>query len=216
MAVTLALAQTKGGVGKSTVGLNVAAVLKRRGRTPVVVDTDPAMSASAIAAEGKLTFEVQTLLLESDDEADVRRWRDSLRAIEADYIIVDAPGAMGPAFAAAITMADLVLLPSGVTMLELRGAAETIKTIRRQRKRSGRSGPKLLIVPSRIDRRTGIGRDAVTILKNLGEHVGPVISYRAAVAASFDDGRTVDSITASADEFEALVDEIEKMMAAAG
>ena len=68
---------------------------------------------------------------------------------------------MGAAFGATIAVSDLVLVPAGSTVLDVRGAAETVGTIRRHRKAAKRDRPDILIVPSRIDRSRFI--DASTV-----------------------------------------------------
>ena len=125
-----------------------------------------------------------------------------------DFTIIDAPGSMGAAFGATIAVADLVLVPAGSTVLDLRGAAETVGTIRRHRKAVKRDRPDILIVPSRIDRRTGAGRDVVTTLAALTEPVAPAISYRAIVADSLATGEAVPQDSPSAQEFSALADAV--------
>ena len=200
----IGLVQSKGGVGKTTTAINLAAELTRRGRTVVVVDADPARHASSVAGDGRLPFTVETMLCETVDE--VAAWARGVRAIGADFIIVDAPGAMGAAFGASIAVSDLALVPSGATVLDVRGAVETVKLVRQHRRASGKGKPDILIVPARIDRRTVAGREAITTLASLTEPVAPVISYRAIVADSLATGESVAADSPSAAEFSALAD----------
>ena len=153
----IALASTKGGVGKTTIALNLAADLTRRGSTVVLLDADPAGHAAAVAEIGALPFKVMPLPLEELEAKAVAAWNKALRGTEADYVILDAPGALGIAFGAVLAVADLVLVPAGASMLDLRGAAETVARVRRERKLKGGARPDILVVPSRVDRRTGSG-----------------------------------------------------------
>ena len=132
----------------------------------------------------------------------------ALRGTEADYVILDAPGALGIAFGAVLAVADLVLVPAGASMLDLRGAAETVARVRRERKLKGGARPDILVVPSRVDRRTGSGRDAVATLAGLTEAVAPAISLRAVVADSLSSGEAVAADSPSALEFAALTDAV--------
>jgi chromosome partitioning protein len=202
----IGLVQSKGGVGKTTTAVNLAAELTRRGRTVVVVDADPARHASGIAGDGRLPFNVETRLCE--DVAGVAAWAKAVRAIVADFVIVDAPGAMGAAFGASIAVCDLALIPSGATVLDVRGAAETVRLVRQHRRASGRGKPDVLIIPARIDKRTSAGRDAVATLAALTEPVAPVVSYRAIVADSLATGEPVPADSPSAAEFSALADAV--------
>jgi chromosome partitioning protein len=202
----IGLVQSKGGVGKTTTAINLGAELTRRGRTVVVVDADPARHASSVAADKRLPFRVETMLCEDVD--DVAPWAKAVRAIEADFVIVDAPGAMGPAFGAAIAVSDLALIPSGATVLDVRGAGETVRIVRQHRKAAGKGKPDILVVPARIDKRTGAGREAVATLASLTEPVAPVVSYRAIVADSLATGEPVPAGSPSAAEFSALADAV--------
>ena len=204
----IGMVQSKGGVGKSTTALNLGAEMVRRGRKVVLFDADPAGHSAAIAADGRLPFDVLPHLLEEVDDATVSAWAKVIREQGADFVIIDAPGAMGGAFGATIAISDLVLVPSGPTALDVRGAAETIGTIRRHRKASKRTKPDIMVVPSRIDRRTSSGRDVVETLAALTEPVSPVISYRAIVADSLTSGDTVPHDSPSGAEFSALADAV--------
>jgi chromosome partitioning protein len=202
----IGLVQSKGGVGKTTTAINLAAEFTRRGRSVVVVDADPARHASSIAADKRLPFQVITALCEAVE--DVAGWAKAVRAIKADVVIVDAPGAMGAAFGASIAVCDLALIPSGATVLDVRGAVETVKLVRQHRKTSGKAKPDVLVVPARIDKRTGAGKEVVTTLAVLVEPVAPVISYRAVVADSLATGEPVPADSPSAAEFAALADAV--------
>lgn len=208
MAKLIGLASTKGGVGKTTIGLNLTAVLARRGARVAVVDADPAGHAAAVAEMGALPFPVTPLLLEEVEAGPVAAWRKAVRAIEADFVVLDAPGALGAAFGAVIAISDLVLIPVGASMLDIRGAAETVAIVRRHRKAGGRGRPDILVVPSRVDRRTAAGRDVVATLAGLTEPVAPAITSRAALVDSLGAGEVVPADSPSAAEFGALADAV--------
>ena len=206
MGQVIGLVQSTGGVGKTTTATNLGAELARRGHKVVVYDADPAGHAVAIAEDGHLGFPVVPHLLEDDKGA--AAWARTIRAGGEDFILVDAPGAMGAAYGATLAVADLALVPSGSTVMDVRGAAETVRVIRQHRRDTGMTRPDILVIPSRIDRRTSAGRDAVGTLAALTEPVSPAISYRTAVADSLATGEAVPADSPSAAEFSALADAV--------
>lgn len=208
MARVIGMVQSKGGTSKTSTALNLAAELTKRGRSVVVLDADPAAHAVAVSQDGRLPFTVIAHLIEEVTDATVSAWAKLVRDQTADFIVIDAPGALGGAFGATIAVSDLVLVPSGSTTLDIRGAAETIGIIRRHRRATKRDRPDIMVVPSRIDRRTSSGRDVVETLAALTEPVAPVISYRAVVADSLAMGEPVPSDSASAIEFAALANAV--------
>ena len=209
MPIILGMVQSKGGVGKTTIALNLAAEFVRRGKRVVLFDADPAAHAVTISADAFLVFKVAPLLLEEAGQMQVSTWAKTVRGEDADFVIIDAPGAMGAAYGAAIAISDLILVPSGSTIMDVNGAAETVNVIRKHRKATGKAKPDVLVIPSRIDKRTAAGKDAVVTLASLTEPVSPAISYRAVVADSLATGDTVAADTPSAAEFSALADAIQ-------
>ncbi|ACS44182.1 ParA family protein [Methylorubrum extorquens] len=208
MAKLIGLASTKGGVGKTTIALNLAAVLARGGAKVAVLDADPAGHAAAVGELGALPFPVTTHLLEEVEASAVAAWTKGVRSTEADYVVIDAPGALGAAFGAVVAIVDLALIPVGASMLDIRGAAETVGIVRRHRKAGGRGRPDILVVPSRVDRRTGSGRDVVGTLAGLTEPVAPPITLRAVVADSLSGGEAVPAESPSGQEFTALAEAV--------
>lgn len=200
----IGLASTKGGVGKTSIALNLAAVLARDGARVVVLDADPAGHALAVGELGALDFPVISLLLEEVEAKAVAAWTKAVRSQDADFVVIDAPGALGAAFGAVVAIVDVALIPTGASMLDIRGAAETVGIVRRHRKAGGRGRPDILVVPSRVDRRTGSGRDVVGTLAGLTEPVSPAISLRAVVADALSVGEAVPADSPSGLEFVAL------------
>jgi chromosome partitioning protein len=62
----ISVAQRKGGVGKTTIAIGVAAELARRGHALVLVDGDPQRSACQWAEPGNLEFLVYEIGLAPD------------------------------------------------------------------------------------------------------------------------------------------------------
>src|SRR3954451_13164002 len=75
MSRVVGLVQSKGGVGKTTTALNLAAELARRGSNVSVIDADPSGHATAIAEDGRLPFRVKAHLLEEVTDKAVADWR---------------------------------------------------------------------------------------------------------------------------------------------
>ncbi|BDB44361.1 ParA family protein [Mycobacterium sp. 20KCMC460] len=103
------LVQTKGGVGKTTTAMFLAAAAERRGIAVRVVDADPQGSASSWADRAAhrgtpLPFDVVP-----GTAAAVR----ALASEPGELILVDSPPAVAAAIDAAIDVADLVIIPTG-------------------------------------------------------------------------------------------------------
>ena len=189
----IAILKRKGGVGASTLAVNLAGEFQRRGRKPMVLDCDAQHSASAWSQ-----FEGGAGLRELVEAVDTERPTEFRSILEraasvAELVIVDAaPGFPVTALLAA-EAADLVLLPCGPSPLDLepaRDAMEVALTQRRDRKEPG-----VWFVPSRNLPRTRLGRELPETLAMIGEPYGvgvlPGITQRVAVAESVLCGQSI-------------------------
>src|SRR5437867_3501076 len=106
-ATRLAIFNHKGGVGKTTLTVNVAAALAKRGQRVLLVDSDPQCNLSAYLVEESV---VNDLLDHSDDPNGATLW-------SAVKPVVDGLGE--PGTVPAIEVADrLYLLPGDVRLAE--------------------------------------------------------------------------------------------------
>ena len=177
----ITLANLKGGVGKTTIAVNVAACLNESRRTSVVlIDADAQGSATAWGREGTLPMPVKAVPLGREEEPAQWLRRVDQAAGDSDYVIIDLPPYLGSATAFAIAEADLVLVPITPSEADLEASAVVIGLIRSGRQARSDGGPRVFLVPSKVDRRTLVGREIEAALHDLGEPVAPAISQRTA------------------------------------
>lgn len=209
MAQYVAVANLKGGVGKSTIAVNLACALSSRSKRTVLVDADRQGTSTFWGAGGGLPVETWPLPLEdvgtvstswfsrvlagtrSPEFERARTWLAHLREIDASYVVVDCPPHVGLATRAAITAADLTVVPVTGTAADLAATSPAMRLIREVRQTRYDRGPHCLVVPSRIDRSTASGRKVELLLRQFGEPLGPVISQRCAFADSLAFGQWV-------------------------
>jgi len=188
MAKFIAIANLKGGVGKTTIAVNLGSALAGK-QLVALVDADPQGAALGYAASAALPIDI--LDMPVANARSTGRWIDRVLSIEADVVVIDCPPQIGTVTESAVAVADVVLVPvapSAADFLATAGALELIDRVRAARK-----GDDLicLLVPSRIDRRTVAGRDAERALKQFGESVAPPIGQRQAFVDAFGAGEWI-------------------------
>lgn len=108
-ALVVSVVALKGGVGKSTIALNLADAFHQAGHRVMVVDSDPQGTAREWAATAAANEEGSAPVVSMNGAALAR---DLRRVAEGwDLVIVDTPPRLGAEARAAMGVASLVLLP---------------------------------------------------------------------------------------------------------
>lgn len=143
----VALVNSKGGVGKSTLAGNLAAWLAEQGHSVILADCDPQKSSSEWIAESKP--DIQTFTFSTSDEI-----LDNLPVLkaQADYVVADGPGSQTETSRALLMWADLAVIPCKASMFEARALAMNTAFVRQaQAIRNGQ--------PDAVAVLTMVGRD---------------------------------------------------------
>lgn len=123
----IAIANQKGGVGKTTVTMNLAAVAHEAGSRVLVVDVDPQGSAEFWATQSEQGTGIPFDLTTSTDPKQLASMRD----LPYDVILVDTPGSLEAedVLATVLQNADFVILPTEPTPLALGPVVRTVRQV---------------------------------------------------------------------------------------
>ena len=214
MGKIIAVGNLKGGTGKSTIAVNLACRLAEE-RAVALIDADPQGTAAAWLREGPPQG-LSLIALPLGRALGEVAWtqRISEQRGRYDRIVIDLPPQTGDCFEAALGIADLLIVPLTLSEVDLHATAQALAVLHRMRVvRSGR--PACLLVPSKVDRRTALGRQARASLAQLGWQVGPALGQRAAHGEAFKAARWIGAHapgTAAHLEVRLLVDEVEDQL----
>lgn len=128
--VRIAVAALKGGTGKTSTAVGLAETLAAAGQRVVLVDTDPQGSAmrwsSAAAEDGKGGLKAVVVAMPT---ADLARRLPTVTAT-ADAVVLDTPPGHVDTVRAAITAAEVVVVPMAPTLLDLDRVSATLDLAR--------------------------------------------------------------------------------------
>lgn len=141
MSKIITLANGKGGVGKSTTSVHLAAWLHDQGHKVLLADCDAQQSSSIWMEEAYP--DIETLQLDTADEI-----LDTLQehAREFDYVVADGPGSNSENTRALLMIADLAVFPCKASMLEVRALSDATKLLLQARKIRGGEPPATIIL----------------------------------------------------------------------
>lgn len=195
---TIAIISQKGGAGKTTIAVHLAAAAELAGHAALVFDTDPQATASQWANwRGDKPPEV----IESSPNTLATKV-EAVRKGGAEFIVIDTPPHADSAASAAMQLADLILIPCRPSAFDLAAIQTTARLVQMFRKPAyvlftagSPNAPKLYTEAT--DAAGAFGLKAVPI------HIADRAAFRHAVA----DGRTameIEPTGKAADEIDQL------------
>lgn len=149
----IVIANSKGGVGKSTVAVHLAAWLHARGNRVVLADCDTQHSSSQWIREA--APDVRTVTL-----ADPNEILNELPGLEksADYVIADGPGSNTETSRALLLSGDYAIVPCKASLLEVRALAKATEVLR-QSQMIRKGPPEAVIVLSMVGKNYRLTQD---------------------------------------------------------
>ena len=212
----VAVANQKGGSGKTTVSMQLAGAIARRGNKVLVVDADPQGTATrwAASAEDEHPFPASVVGLSA---ASAKVHREVKKFIDDyNYIIIDCPPAAdSPVPQSALLIADLVLvplIPSPLDMWAAVGIRQVIANVS-----DLNEGLKSRLVLNQCQPNTTLTQETLEVLPEFGiELANAQLRHRQVYRQSAVFGQTVHDFggkaSAAIEEMENLTNEVFKLL----
>jgi len=149
----IVVANSKGGVGKSTLAVHLASWLAEQGNRVTLADCDTQQSSSEWIREA--APKVRPVRLDNPDT--ILNELPSLRQ-ESDFVVADGPGGQTETSRALLLRGDLAIVPCKASMLEVRALAKATEVLRQaQDIRGGK--PSAMIVLSMVGKNYRLTQD---------------------------------------------------------
>ena len=190
---TIAIVNQKGGVGKTSLAMNLAWFLDTAGGRTMVLDADPQRSATrwAEAQNGSWAVEVRGI----DAERDIAVVSQDIERLAsetgAELVVLDCPPELRNAAEVALLLADVSLIPVTPSPLDIWAAEAAVALASDAQRVRGDGRPRVALVPNRLIRNTLMARHLPSALEALGKKVAPGITERVVIAESAIFGQTV-------------------------
>lgn len=183
--MVIALSNSKGGVGKSTIAVHLAVWLSEQGRRVALVDSDVQSSSSIWLKEAAPQIEAFQLHTAEDVVA-------KLPQISAnfDFIVADGPAGLSEVTRAILFLSDMALFPCGPSILDLRAVIEAVNVLKQiQEMREGL--PHTVIVPNKLQPQYRLSKDLIETVKRFEMPTGDGLRLRQAYADAAGQGTVV-------------------------
>jgi len=152
----ITLMNQKGGVGKTTLALSLAARWHLMGHSVSIVDADPQQALvfwKKQQAENSKLAEIDVYSVKLP--AEIRGSRN----LKSDYVIIDTPGTDKMIVRSALNTSDALLIPVQPSSLDVQASAPTVQT-------ALASGKPTAYVVNRFVSQTQLGKDVMRSLQN--------------------------------------------------
>jgi chromosome partitioning protein len=181
----VALANAKGGVGKSTLAVHLAAWWKERAASVALVDADAQGSSSLWGREAEQALDVFRLQTPDDILEGIPKL-----AREFDHLVVDGPAGLSEVTRAILLVADRALLPCGPSALDLRAANDAIRVLK-QAQAIRQGPPQAALVPNKVQVRHRLSRELLETARSLAIPSAGSLRLRQAYADAAGQGTVV-------------------------
>lgn len=174
----IALTNSKGGVGKSTLAVHLAVWLKEQGLNVALIDADVQRSSSRWLTGMEPEILVACLHNPDDIIEQAPRLKEA-----SDVVVADGPAGLAEQTRALLLIADEAIIPVGPSALDLQAAEQAVRVVKQaQQIRMGL--PRALLLLNRVQGRTRLAREALEAVDMLGL---PVVSQPIHLRTSFAD-----------------------------
>ena len=191
----ISLLNLKGGVGKTTLCINLASMFKKKKMKPLVIDLDPQKSASIWAQQKGSDFPIEVLPLSL--ESGPTKFKKELDACILEYtpsvLLIDNPPELDSTSQCSCLLSDLVLIPVSPSPLDIWAAEKAIQVVKEARLERKGGVPKALFLPSKLQVGTVIGKELLKTLKEFKEKIAPPVYQRVSMVESAIAGTTIDN-----------------------
>ena len=169
-------ANSKGGVGKSTIAVHLAVWLHSQGKRVILLDADP--QASAFDWLARAAPDITAVKLST-----AKQILNEASELDADYVVADSPAISEEVMRALLLVADLALFPCGASSLDVGAAVMSVDVLAQARKVRKDGLPKALFIPSKVHRGTRLERDLMDDASKLAIPIARTTIYQRQVYA---------------------------------
>lgn len=205
---TIVIANQKGGSGKSTITVHLAAAAEQAGDGPAVIsDTDPQGTAADWFNQRKKAG-IDTPRYSALSLADLSGRVRALNEAGASYLLIDTAPSIGAVNADLFALADLILIPLNPTPADLRALVKGLPLVRQ-------SGKPFQFVLTRVRPNLRNNDGSAMALQALGLVLATRMHERVIYAETFAHGKTAletDAKGVAAQELAALWGEVKQKM----
>lgn len=178
----IAIVSQKGGAGKTTLAVHLAAAAEAAGIVSAILDTDPQATASQW---GQWRKDIPPEVVDSPPRL-ISSKIEQLKGLGAQLIVIDTPPSADTAASAAVEVADLVLIACRPSAFDLAAVETTARLIELRRK------PAFVVFNGGSPNAPRMYEEAAEAVGRFGLKACPVhLSDRAIFRHATGDGKTV-------------------------